>query len=765
MRLHLPSCLLLAACAAAPPPVPAVHAAAVAAVQQFAERQRADKAVPGIWVALLDGRVPAGKWSVAFACGRQAPDSAAPARIDAVHRAASISKLFTATAAMVLVQRGQLDLDAPVTRWVPDFAPQNPFGGEVTLRHLLSHRAGLVREPPVGHYFDPGEPSLEATVRSLNGTALVHAPGSAFKYSNPGLGVVGEAIARVTAKPFEDAVRELVLAPLGLVDADFEPRRDQLDRQPRGLMWTYDGRKILTPEFAFGYGPAANLRCTVHELVRFAASWFPAAGRRVLAPDTQAAMWALPEDQQRGCGLGFFVKQFDGHRFVGHEGAVYGFASTVAALPDEELAVAVVCTVDFGNGLAEAIADFALRALLASRAGAPIGLPEARRPVGTAAARKLAGRYQVEDSWFDLKERQGELWFDPCIGVASRMRGLGDHFVSDDRMSVGERTLQVTGPGRIRDDAREFALVVDPPPECPPELLPYLGEYGWDHNVLVVYEDGGRLSLLIEWLVREQPDREGPDQFRFGPGMYNGDLLRFERDAEGKVTAATVGGTRFPRRPDPDPRGFKITPLQPIAELRKAAAAAAPPPPPAGLRAPDLVDLVGLAPTLRFDIRYATADNFLGVPVYERAAPRLQRPAAQALLAAHEALAAHGLGLCIFDAYRPWSVTKVFHDATPPELRHFVADPAQGSRHNRGCAVDLTLYELATGEQVEMPSGYDEFTARAYPDWPGGTGRQRWHRELLRRAMEDAGFTVYEHEWWHFDFADWREYPVLNADL
>ena len=135
------------------------------------------------------------------------------------------------------------------------------------------------------------------------------------------------------------------------------------------------------------------------------------------------------------------------------------------------------------------------------------------------------------------------------------------------------------------------------------------------------------------------------------------------------------------------------------------------------------------------------------------------------MLAAHRELVRRGYGLCIFDGYRPWSVTKIFWDATPAELRHFVADPAQGSRHNRGCAVDLTLYELASGEPVEMPSGYDEFTARAYPDWPGGTARQRWHRELLRRAMADQGFTVYRHEWWHFDSRDWRRYPVLDEPL
>jgi serine beta-lactamase-like protein LACTB len=101
-------------------------------------------------------------------------------------------------------------------------------------------------------------------------------------------------------------------------------------------------------------------------------------------------------------------------------------------------------------------------------------------------------------------------------------------------------------------------------------------------------------------------------------------------------------------------------------------------------------------------------------------------------------------------------------DATPDKFHGFVADPAKGSRHNRGCAVDLGLYDLATGVPVPVVSGYDEFADRAYPDYPGGTSRQRWHRALLRRAMEDEGFTVYEAEWWHFDFKDWQKYPILN---
>jgi D-alanyl-D-alanine dipeptidase len=130
---------------------------------------------------------------------------------------------------------------------------------------------------------------------------------------------------------------------------------------------------------------------------------------------------------------------------------------------------------------------------------------------------------------------------------------------------------------------------------------------------------------------------------------------------------------------------------------------------------------------------------------------------------AHRALRPLGFGLLIHDAYRPWYVTKMFWDATPLDTRWLVADPALGSRHNRGAAVDLTLYDLATLRPVEMPSTYDESTDRAYAAYPGGTSRQRWHRALVRHAMEAQGFRVNGQEWWHFDHESWRQYAIGNA--
>ena len=208
---------------------------------------------------------------------------------------------------------------------------------------------------------------------------------------------------------------------------------------------------------------------------------------------------------------------------------------------------------------------------------------------------------------------------------------------------------------------------------------------------------------------------------------------------------------------------FHITPLRPVAELRAEALRAKPPVEPGTFRKPDLVELVTLDPTIKLDVRYATSNNFLSTPLYTEARAFLQRPAAEALLRADRELRAQGYGLMIHDGYRPWYVTKIFWEATPDDKKNFVANPALGSRHNRGCAVDLSLYDLRTGREVNMPSGYDEMTKRAYADYPGGTGEERGRRAVLRRAMEKQGYAVNPEEWWHFDYKDWQQYPIQNV--
>ena len=179
----------------------------------------------------------------------------------------------------------------------------------------------------------------------------------------------------------------------------------------------------------------------------------------------------------------------------------------------------------------------------------------------------------------------------------------------------------------------------------------------------------------------------------------------------------------------------------------------------------DLVELVKLDSTIHLDIRYASTNNLVGRPVYKEARAFLQRPAAEALVTVNAALKPLGYGLLIYDGYRPWSVTKLFWDITPEENKKFVANPKEGSRHNRGCAIDLSLYELKSGKEVKMTGEYDEMSERSYKNYTGGTEDQRKLRDLLMSKMEANGFKVYEFEWWHFDFTGWEAYRIQNIQF
>lgn len=178
-----------------------------------------------------------------------------------------------------------------------------------------------------------------------------------------------------------------------------------------------------------------------------------------------------------------------------------------------------------------------------------------------------------------------------------------------------------------------------------------------------------------------------------------------------------------------------------------------------------LIELIKLEPTIKLDIRYATDDNFVGRKVYPEARAFLQKPAAKAVVRVHKKLKKQGLGLVIFDGYRPWAITKLFWEVTPEDKRKFVANPEKGSKHNRGCAVDLSIFDLKTGALLPMPSAYDEFTERASPNYNGATEEETRNRELLRKLMEEVGFTVNPNEWWHFDYKNWEDYAIYDISF
>jgi len=753
------------------------YADVVEKLSAFVEHELADKAIPAISVALVDDQDMV--WAAGF--GMQDPDVGIPATEKTVYRVGSVSKLFTDIAIMQLVERGELDLDAPVSTYLPDFAPENPFGREITLRQLTSHRSGLVREPPVGHYFDPTEPSLSQTVASLSSTSLVYPPTERIKYSNAAIATVGYVLEVTQGVPFATYVSERVLGPLGMTGSSFAPGPEIVAELAKAYMWGKDGREFAAPTFQLGMSPAGSMYAPVGDLARFMSAFF-AGGRGVngalltsASVDSMLAVQFASPDAVTGYGIGFSLGELEGHRYAGHGGAIYGFSTEVGMLPDERLGVVAVASMDVSNVVVERIASYGLRLMLARRAGEALPDPEQTQPVPEQVASNALGRYARADRTIEIRSRADRLEaFSRTTGNTFRLRAptsapgseSNGVLVGDDRRSFGTRFAFTPEGLTVGDDLYLRVPDLGAPPRVPVRWRGLIGEYGWDHNTLFILERDGELRALIEWIFEYPLTEVSRDEFAFPDrgGLYHGERIVFERDAAGVATRATAAGVAFDRRSVGTSGGetFTIEPVRPVEELRAEALAAQPPTQSDDLLEPDLVELQDLDSTIRYDIRYATSNNFMRAVFYDEPRAVMQRAAAEALVRAHRALADWGFGLLIHDAYRPWHVTKMFWDATPESQKLFVANPADGSRHNRGAAVDLTLFDLSTGDPVEMVGGYDEFSERSFPDYPGGTSLQRWHRGLLRSAMESVGFDVYEWEWWHFDYGDWNRYPVLN---
>jgi CubicO group peptidase (beta-lactamase class C family)/D-alanyl-D-alanine dipeptidase len=737
---------------------------AVRALHAFIARELANKHLPALSIALVDDQ------TIVWAKGYGFSDSSAKvaATTDTVYRAGSVSKLFSDIAVMQLVEEGKLDLDVPVTRYLPDFKPANPFGRPITLRQLMAHRSGLVREPPVGNYFDPSPPSLAKVVESLNQTELVYEPETRTKYSNAAITTVGYVLERTQNEPFARYLKRRLLEPMGMTRSGFEPTPALMHDLAAATMWTYWGREFPAPTFELGMAPAGSMYSTANDLGRFLSMLFN-GGRSskgpILKPETLEKMWTPQFDKKGDFGIGFHLGQLEGRRRIGHGGAIYGFATELAALPSDKLGVVVVTARDCANAVTTHIADVALRHMLAVRQGKSLPKIEETTRLKPETARRLAGRYRSDRKGFDLLERGGTLCLLPLSGgMRMEVRALADALVVDDRLGYGTKIIPEGDKLRVGDTVLERVAIPRPPPP-PAGWRGLIGEYGWDHNTLYILEKDGKLQALIEWFFLYPLEQESADVFKFPEfGLYHGEKLIFKRDQDGRAASVEAAKVVFPRRQVDGENGatFRIQPQRPLADLRREAHAAVPPKESGNFRPPDLVEVTKLDDTVRHDVRYAGTNNFLSTPFYSSSKVYLQRPAAEALVRVHQKLAVDGYGLLLHDGYRPWYVTKMFWEATPPKQRVFVADPAQGSRHNRGCAIDLTLYDRKNNKPVEMTGGYDEFSDRSYPDYLGGTSEQRWLRDLLRRAMEAEGFSVYEAEWWHFDYKDWKSYPILN---
>ena len=739
-----------------------------AALQRVLQSEQKSFAMPSAGIAVFGC---AGMLS-ASGSGFSDKNQHVPAGADSVFRAGSVTKPLTELVMMRLVDRGALDLDAPVRRYLPDFAPKNPFQTPITLRMLATHSAGLIREPPLGSYFATTTPDLASVVRSLNDTQLLARPGTVTKYSNAGVTVIGRVLEVVTGKSYTELMREELFTPAHMLSSSVR-LTDSIRPISYAEMTSYDAPRVPAPVFDMGLQPAAGLNTTLEDMASLGSALLAggrtARGEEILSPNALEQMERIaqagPEKGGRSYAVGFFLSDLQGHRLVSHEGAVYGFVSKFNLLPDDGIGAVAYSTLDSSSSAAR-IADYALQVALAVRDKKPVPASPTSRPLSAEEARPLVGEYRHDQASVMVR------WLAPNALIetprlAGRLRRAESGYVMDDY--IVHMSLDIDPEGRwLEADGIRYTRVAARKPAPPAEeIVGLIGDYGWDHEVIRAFERDGSLFVRIEWIEYDRLARVTANTWKFPPvsPFYPGEQLTFSRDASGRGRSVALNGIVFPRRTIIiDPPAGKLSEKDRML-LRRRALAASPPIETEAHRAADLVSISSVDPSIKLDVRYATNQNLLGFPVYSKSATYLQRPAAEALARADKKLHAQGFGIVVFDGYRPWFVTKMFWDGTPAAAHLFVADPSAGSRHNRGEAVDISLVDLVTGGEVTMTGAYDEFSPRSYPLYEGGTSEQRWRRDVLRAALEGEGFTVFPFEWWHFDYADWRSYGLLNSEF
>ena len=482
-----------------------------------------------------------------------------------VFRCGSISKLFAAVAVMQQVEQNRLDLDQPIERYVPEAVPVDPTPtptlAPITLRHLLAHRSGLVREAPVGGYFDPSEPNFDDVMIGIHATVLPTAPGAKMRYSNVGPSVAGHAVARAAGVPFPEYQSTHVLGPLGM-------QRSAWLRKSLGPLRVIPSSMRIAqsdgtfqdgpaPVFDFGILPAANLFTTAEDLGLFV-SMLAAGGRArngatILKPETLDAMFT-PQftSDTNGFGLGFSIGSFQGRKSVGHSGAVYGFSSSLNFLPAEKLGVVILGNRDIVNGRIQKIANLGLHLLLERKLNEPAIQPPPSLRLSEAELAPFIGEYESQSFWAKVTIKDGELTADIST-QPTRLRPieplifLADSALHESARMIFERASEGSITG-FKLAGQTYSRVPLDRPRIPDPWRKLLGSYGPRFIPLVISERNGHLYALTENMVDYRLAPLNMHVFEMPPGMYVNEHIVFFPDRQGYPSSLSLAGMVLRRR-------------------------------------------------------------------------------------------------------------------------------------------------------------------------------------------------------------------------
>lgn len=551
-----------------------------AALQQFEDLIRhevEDKEIPSISYALVDRDGLLGEGHI------QRHNRSFDMREDTCFRIGSITKTFTSMAIMQLVERGIVDLDVDVSEYIPGFQPLNPFAGResgpygshISLRKLMSHTAGIVREPKSGHYLDATRPPLADTVAELATSTLKQDPSAGLMhYSNAGIAVAGMVLEKMTKKSYGDYISENILRPLGMGQTSAGMAPGVRERLAPADMWTLEGDSPA-PVFSLGGSPAGNIFSTTGDMARYARcllrGGFAPDGQSIVSPASLREMWtpigkrpAGHDKTLNGYGLCFGIGDVDGWTSVGHGGAVYGYASQMILLPAAGLGVLMFATLDFVNQIASRLGGDGLRIVLAERRmGKPLERLQSPPPIQEEQFNTLPGHYRHETTGevVEVKAKGGKLYL-MGEGVPLQIRPVsGSDFVIDGRIygrGADYAHMNVSFPeadGLVWKGVKWSRIDKLPTEKVPPEIAPHLGEYGPDFNITYLSYSHGELKCLIEYFCTHTCEPVDAGRFRMRGLLYEEEILELDAvDDHGR-------------------RGIRVGPM--FLERRKPAAEAA----------------------------------------------------------------------------------------------------------------------------------------------------------------------------------------------
>ena len=728
-------------------------------------REMADKKIPGLAITVINDQ------NVLFeeGFGLADPAAAAPASPYTVFQAGAVAQLFTTIAILQRVEHEKLDLDAPISTYLPAFAPRNPYGLNLTLRQILSHQSGLVAEPPVGHYYDTSRPTLAEVVSSLNQTSVVFPPETFTKYSNAGFAVAGHVLEASLEKPFEQHMRA-ILDRMHLKRTSFTDRLDLKSKLAVGHVSTLDDRIVPVGAFEVANGPANNLYTTVNDLGAFMKVLFAdglSPNGSILDADAFEQMWTIQLSTARKqipFGLGFAVSIFEEQRRATLTSNTHGFTTRIDLLPDQDIGVALIANLEHSDAVLEKLADYALKLALAQKREEPTpAFPNSRQPDSSMASQAIG--YYINSDPLYISKSDHNLYLYQHFN-RYRLRQQGDSLIVDDRHAYGPILLSDGLTLQYQNtlySKRNTAV----PRVTPPRYPDLTGDYGPPNRPITIVEQNNTLYALNGWNAAYTLTPDSENKFLFPvDGMYGGESIVFERDEAGLVTTANFANMPLARLNTST--YSKLTQTIPLEKpITNTNAPDASPPESMttayGNKTSEMVDLTHVDPLFNLDIRYATQNNLLGTPIYNEARALLQRPVAEAVFSIQRQIRRLGYELVVYDTYQPWYISNMVWESVPDSMRYFFNDPQQSICQNNGTALSVGLFELSAGTAIPMPTAYDEMAARSYADSPLPDESLRWNRDFLRRLMESEGFTVAADKWWHFTHSSCPQYPVMNT--